>query len=174
MPRDVSPRPKRVVWRPGLVVAIPVTGGGWGVGQTADLMMPNVGYVALFAHRCESLDIPVPTLARESLIGLVATTRHAVSTGHWPLIDEARPVVATAEFPNERFAVEGYIGAKLYDPGVIEDFLGAYHGLHPWNGDFIEEDFLDQLLLPGRPRPREAILLSPTERIDYRRSRGLP
>ncbi len=174
MSQDLPSKAKRVRWRPGLVVTIPLKDGSWGIGQTGDLMMPNVGYVALFNERLNSLASVVPILTRRALISLLAVTRHSVSTGRWHVIDEGHPLVPKTEFPNEQFAATGYVGAKLYDSELVEDFLDAYYGLAPWNGDFLEEDYLDRFLLPGRPRPQTAILLSPVERAEYRHRRGLP
>ena len=171
--RQVEYRPgrRRVKWIPGLVFALPLADESWGVGQTADLMWPNVGYCALFSARIQTLDEGLPDLSRKSLVALLAVTRHGLALGYWPVLSTSAALFSKADFPNERLAATGYVGATMYDYGVADDLLSAYHGLIPWN-TWKDEDFLDTLLAPGVLRPATAHMLSPAERARYRASKG--
>src|ERR1051325_952117 len=165
-----TPRRRRVHWTPGLVVAVPLAGDTWGRGQTSELMWKNVGYLALFSHRLPSLDTSVPPIARSDAISLIAVDRHALASGRWPLVSSSAALFPKQEFPNERFATTGYIGATILDHGIAEDFLSAYHGLIPWNGPYADEAYLDRLLLAGCPRPATARILSAEQRLQYRKN----
>jgi hypothetical protein len=77
--------------------------------------------------------------------------------------------VTKREFPNERFAGTGYIGAKHYTVGILQKFLSAYHGLIPWNS-MEDESYFDTLLGPGIDRPANVVVLPPGERQKYRES----
>lgn len=74
----------------------------------------------------------------------------------------------TSEFPNERYANKGYVGAVNYDAGLLADFLSAFHGLLPWNV-MHDPAYYDGLLRPGLPRPQSVRILDERERENYRR-----
>ncbi|MDX2056721.1 MAG: hypothetical protein SFV24_02895, partial [Gemmatimonadales bacterium] len=121
-----------------------------------------------------AIDGVAPLVSRSRLVALLATDRHAVTSCSWPVIATGPALVAKEEFPNERLASVGYVGAKIYTPGILTNLLAACHGLVPWNGSYLEEDYLDGLLVPGASRPATAQVLTPVERAEYRRDRGLP
>ena len=169
-----TPGRRRVRWQPGLLFAVPLADDSWGLGQTSDLMMKNVGYVALFSHRLPSLNADRPSVRRSDAVALTAVDRHGVASGRWPVLESGVVLFPKNEFANERFAAQGYIGAILFDHGIAEDLLSAYHGLIPWNGPYLQEDYLDRLLLPNLKRPAAAKIISPEERRKFRQDRGLP
>ena len=168
---DYRPGRKRVKWIAGLVFAVPLEDRSWGVGQSAELMWPHWGHCALFSARLQRLDAPVPPLTKHDLVALLTVARHGLAQGYWPVIGTAPALFAKAEFPNERFAPSGYVGAVTYDYGLAEALLSAYHGIIPWN-TWKDERYLDTMLAPGVPRPRSAKLLSSAERASYRKSKG--
>jgi hypothetical protein len=130
--------------------------------------------VLISSLRIPHLDLDCPVPRRVEILSLIATWKNSLGNGAWPILCVAPPVVAKDEFPNEKFASVGYIGAKHYDEGLVADFLSAYAGLIPWNAQFRDEAYLDSLLAPGRVRPPSSCLLSPEERRAYRAGRGLP
>ena len=164
-------RKKRTRWAPGVVYAVPLTDGSYGVAQAVDAMMVNVIYVALFRSRLQSLPDASPSLSRSDVVALTATWRRDLENGDWPVLGSADLAVEKAEFPNERFASKGYIGAKHFDAELLAEFLSAYHGLLPWNVSY-EEDAYDQMLAPGICRPDSAIVLDPEARNAYRIAQG--
>ena len=168
---DYRPGRRRVKWVPGLVFAVPLTDHSWGVGQTAELMMPHWGYCALFSVRFPTLEAAIPRPNKKDLVALLAVARRGLASGYWPVIATAPPLFAKAEFPNERLAASGYIGAKMYDYGLGEALLSAFHGLTPWN-TYKEENYLDTMLAPGVARPASAKVLSAAERAAYRAAKG--
>jgi hypothetical protein len=162
---------KRAKWVPGLVVAVPLADGSWGVGQTAELMWPNIGYCALFSARIPQLEAPVPTFARTNLVALLAVDRYGVTSGEWPVLATGPALFPKADFGNERFRSAGYVGAVTYDHALAEDLLSAYHGLTPWN-TWHDEHYLDTMLAPGVGRPPTARVLSASERAKHLASDG--
>ncbi len=90
----------------------------------------------------------------------------------WVTLVVTEPVVEKAVFPNERFASKGYVGAKIYDAGIVSDFIAAFHGIEPWNVMYNEEYF-DELLAPGLERPATAVWLSADERAAYRKAHSV-
>jgi hypothetical protein len=165
---------KRVRWALGSIFAVPLEDGTYGCGQAIALMMPNIVYCALTSHRFQELPTRCPAVQRGDVISLLAVWRNSLGSGKWPIVCELSPIVEAADFPNEQFAASGYVGARHYDEGIAAAFLSAYFGLIPWNGDWIREWYLDDLLAPGIERPATAVLLSPKERHAYRVARGLP
>ena len=168
---DYRPGRRRVKWVPGLIFAVPLTDRSWGVGQTSELMMPHWGYCALFSERLPSLDAAVPRPTKKDLVALLAVARQGLASGYWPVIGTGPAVFGKAEFPNERLAASGYVGAQMYDYGLGEELLSAFHGLTPWN-TYKEEDYLDTMLAPGVARPAAAKVLSAAERAAYRAAKG--
>jgi immunity protein 26 of polymorphic toxin system len=157
---------KRVRWSPGAVYAVPLSDGSFGIAQAIDAMMVNVIYVALFAHRFAELPTTLPLLQRNHIVSLTATWRQHLNRGDWPYLEHAPLSVAKSSFPNERFARDGYVGAKHADAGILALFLSAYHGLVPWNVMY-RDDYYDQFLAPGVPRPTQAVILDHAARAAY-------
>ncbi len=151
-----------------MVFAVPLPDGSFGLAQAVDAMMVNVIYVALFSDRFPAVPGSVVTPRASSALSLTATWRQALNRGDWPSVGGAPLAFTKAEFPSERFAASGYVGAKHYDAGILAKFLAAYHGLLPWNVMF-DESFYDQLLLDGVKRPSTAVVLGTVERDAYRR-----
>jgi hypothetical protein len=164
MPR--SKGRKRILWAPGATYAVPLTDGSFGLAQAVDAMMENVIYVALFADRFSELPVGPPPLRRESIVSLTATWRQHLNRGDWPFLGQASLCVGKSAFPNERFARNGYVGAKHADAGLLAQFLSAYHGLLPWNAMYLE-DYYDKFLAPGVSRPANAVILDSAARTAY-------
>lgn len=160
---------RRSRWVPGTVYAVPLEDGSFGFAQAIDAMMVNVIYVVLFADHVSDFPMDPPPLERRRVVSLAATQRQQLNGGEWLRIGVVPPIAHKAEFPNERFARNGYVGATHYDAGVLADFLSAYHGLLPWNV-MHEEDYNDRLLAPGVRRPVSARVLDATSRAAYRKA----
>ncbi len=149
---------------------MPLTDGSFGIAQAGEAQGPfvNVIYVALFSDRYEHLPPQVPELKRDSAVSLTATWRQALNRGEWPSLGIAPELFKKSEFPNERYADKGYVGAKNYDAGLLAEFLSAVHGLLPWNV-MHDPAYYDTLLRPGLPRPQSVQILNERERERYRR-----
>ena len=149
-------RSKRIQWEHGDVFAVPLADGSFGVVQAVDQWTPEGGvYVAVTDQRAES----VPTVAvldpNVRVIALMAVIDNAFDRGWFPRIGPAEPLVCRADFPNERFAQSGYVGAKSYTGGIVVAFLSAWYGLTPWTG-YHDPEFFDKLLMSGVERPPHA------------------
>ena len=158
---------KRSRWAPGAVYAVPLADGSFGFAQAIDAMMDNVIYVALFDNRVHEAPSGPPVLDRQRVVSLAATWRQHLNRGDWAPLGVVAPVVRKSDFPNERFARAGYVGAKHYDAGILADFLSAYQGLLPWNVLY-DEGYYDHLLAPGVARPSTVRVLDGEARTAYR------
>ncbi len=158
---------KRTRWKEGMVFAVPIEDGRFCLAQAVSDYMPNVIYVSLFSNVYEEIPEQTPVLKNENIISLVATWKQNLNNGSWAKIGVAPVLVNQSQFPNEKFAQNGYVGAKNYDSGLLEDFLSAYHGITPWNVMF-KENYWESLLAPGVEVPSSAEILAPEEREKYR------
>jgi hypothetical protein len=166
----VSVKRKQSRWKPGTVYAVPLTDGSFGIAQAGETQgeFVNVIYVALFADRYMHLPNEVPPLKRDSAVSLWATWRQALNRGEWLSLGVAPEIFKKSEFPNERYAREGYVGASHSDAGLLAKFLSAFHGLLPWNV-MHDPAYYDRFLRPGLPRPSSVRILDESEREKYRR-----
>jgi hypothetical protein len=155
----------RARWEPGLVYAVPLSGGGYAVAQAIAAMMPNAVYVAVTSRVVDG-PTEVPDLREGEVVALPAVVRSTLK--EWVPRTVTPPIVAKAAFPNERFGASGYVGSTIYDAGLVAHFLHAFHGRAPWNS-MEDEAYFDRLLAPGVSRPKGAVVLSPLEREKYRR-----
>lgn len=159
---------KHLRYKPGMVYAVPLADGTFGLAQAGEAMWPNVIHVALYLDRYPDMPVGVPSLARENVVSLVATWKKDLNKGAWLPLGIAAQAAARHEFPNEALAQQGYIAAKHYDAGILAEFLSAFHGLLPWNVMF-DPAYYDKLLAPGAPRSDKIRMLSDADRTAYRR-----
>lgn len=163
---------KQSRYKVGMVYAVPLVDGSFGLAQAGEAMMANVIYVALFSDRYKQLPENIPELTHSNLVSLTATWKQALNRGVWLSLAVAKEEISRDRFPDEQYKDEGYTGASLYDAGILSEFLSAYHGLLPWNVMY-EADYYDQLLLAGVARPATAIVLDDDSRMLYRQHHGM-
>jgi|TARA_R100000455_G_C6243530_1_gene101814 hypothetical protein len=161
-------QPKRTRYKPGMVYAVPLTDGSYGLAQAGEAMFPTVIYVALFLARFDAPPSEPPKLHSSGLISLTATWRKNLNNGQWLPLGLAEITPSLLEHPTEDLAAAGYVGAKHYDAGLLSEFLSACHGALPWNV-MHDPKYYERLLLPGSGRPEKAVVLGEAERTAYRR-----
>jgi len=159
---------KHLRYKPGMVYAVPLVDGTFGLAQAGEAMLPNVIYVALYLDRYPDVPAGVPSMQRENIVSLVATWKKNLNKGAWLPLGIATQAAARHEFPNEAVADQGYVAAKHYDAGILAEFLSAFHGLLPWNVMF-DPAYYDRLLAPGAARSDKIRMLNETDRVAYRR-----
>ncbi len=159
---------KPLRYKPGMVYAVPLADGTFGVAQAGEAMWPNIIYVALYLDRHPDVPAGIPSLQRENVVSLVATWKKSLNKGAWLPLGITTQAVARHEFPNEAVAGVGYVGAKHYDAGILAEFLSACHGLLPWNV-MADPTYYDRLLAPGITRPDRTRMLDDADRVAYRR-----
>jgi immunity protein 26 of polymorphic toxin system len=161
---------KKTRWKPGMVFAIPVDVGKFGIAQAIDSMMENVIYIAVFSDLYDEIPEEIEFLDKENVISLHATWKQDLNNGTWAKVGILPSVASKSDFPNEEFASSGYVGAKHSSAGIFNDFLAAYHGVAPWNV-MTDENYWDSYLNAGKSRPDKVILLTEDQRKEYRNSR---
>ena len=60
--------------------------------------------------------------------------------------------------PHSDLESREFVGAKIIGSGIMQKFLDAYFGLIAWD-KWQDPNYLDKLLLPGVPRPANAVLV---------------
>jgi hypothetical protein len=145
----VSGRKKRRVV--GDVFLVPLKDGTLTAGQILDNPMRNVFSCSFYDERIGSVET-APELHAKSLIALLAVTRHVLDDGRWIVVSHSPPRVEQSKWPNERYRNAGWVGAKIYDAELVQDFLNAYFGLSFWD-DYHDPNYLDGLLLDPTNKP---------------------
>ena len=155
-------------YKPGMVYAVPLGDGSFGVAQAGVPMFPTVIYVALFLDRFETVPATPPALEQSKLVSLTATWRKNLNKGEWVPLGVSELTPGLLNHPAEALAAGGYVGAKHYDAGLLSEFLSACHGVLPWNVMY-DPAYYEKLLVSGAARPAKAVILGEEERTAYRR-----
>lgn len=147
---------KRQRWSPGAIFLIRQSDALWTVGQVLDRMMPNVASCAFYDSRVPTGEVPHLPLPPNSLVAVASVTRNRLDSGDWKVIGRAPINVDRSLWPNERFRQVGWIGAKVHDAAIIEEFLEALHGLVPWD-NWKDPNYLDKFLISPDKKPANLV-----------------
>ena len=149
---------KKVIWRVGDVFAVPLMNGLSSIGQIIDLQTPNIIRCAYYSEIFSLKDFEEKSFCESAnLIALLASTREQVDFGIWKIIGKKNIDVKGFTLPNEQFRAKGWVGAKIYDAGIVEEFLNAYFGLCVWD-DWADPYYLDNLLINKSKKPASLLL----------------
>jgi len=150
-------RQKKQVWKEGDVFFVPLKDKSWGVGQVIDLMMPNVIRCLFFELKFQNIPdaIDVSDLIGHE-ISCVAVTREQIDYGVWKVGQNLPIEIERSSLPNEQFRRTGWVGSKIYDAALAEDFLDSFFGLLPWD-DWYDPNFLDEFLLSSNKKPKNLL-----------------
>jgi hypothetical protein len=147
---------KKISWQSGDVFSVKLKDGTYAIGQILDLQMNNVVRCAFFDERNKNQQKANMSCNINNLISLVATTREQLDFGIWKISGNKKIEIPVSNYPNEKFRNNGWIGAKVYDAAVIEEFLDAFYTLVPWD-DWADPNYLDKLLLDKTKKPNKLI-----------------
>lgn len=149
---------KKQKWSDGDIFIIPLEDGSFSVGQILDTQMTNVVRCALFSSRINDFsDLTEQHFAKEKLISLVAASKEQLDYDVWKVVSKSNQCVPINEYPNEQFRSKGWVGSKIYDASIVEEFLNAFHKLVPWD-DWADPNYLDALLIDEGLKPEGLIL----------------
>ena len=152
---------KKIEWRQNDLFAIPFLDKAFGIGQILDLQMKNIVRIALYRNKIVTLkDVEIEPLSnRENLISLVATTREQLDYGVWHIFANKDHWIQMPDFPNEQYRENGWIGSKIYDATIMEDFINAFHGLAFWD-DWADPLYFDKMLISTSKKPSNLLFKS--------------
>jgi len=151
-------RRKKQCWSVGDIFSIQGRNGNWSIGQILDRMLPNVVTCAFYALWYSGNTHPEKIeLVPDHLISCVSVSCEQLDYGKWKVIGHQQPAVGRDDWPNEKLRDSGWVGAKIYDAGIIEEFLDAFYGLVPWD-DWHDPNYLDQLLVSPEKKPKLCFL----------------
>jgi hypothetical protein len=139
-------RKRKVTWEFGVVFAVPLPDGTFGVGQAIAAMMANVSYCAFTRLRVGEIGGGVPSLLSTDVVSRVPVTREQLDYAAWPILGVAPLCCAKSDFAAEDYANRGYVGATIYDAALAEDFLAAFHAFAAWD-DWHQPDYLNRWLV---------------------------
>ncbi|MBN2287339.1 MAG: hypothetical protein JXI43_12885 [Tissierellales bacterium] len=154
-------RRKRIIWDNGSIFGVPLVDGSFGLVQAIDHWMPHWIYSVITSIRINTIDDILPKLSKKNIISLLAIEDDVFDFGGWPLISMQKPLKKRKDFPNEKYKSKGYVGAKSYTRGIIEEFISAFHLLSPWDV-YKEPDYFDRLLVSNKLKPEGVLLSKPT------------
>ena len=85
-------------------------------------------------------------------------SKEQLDFGVWRIIGGFEICVDNEMFPNEEYRKADWVGAKIYDASLVEDFLNAYHKIIPWD-DWADPNYLDKFLLDLDKKPKDLWLI---------------
>jgi len=149
---------KKINWQNGDVFFVKLKDGTYTTGQILDLQMKNVVRCAFFDERIINQQEANVSCNVKNLISILATTREQLDFGIWKILGNKKIEILIDEYPNEQFRNNDWIGAKVYDAAVVEEFLDAFYALIPWD-DWADPNYLDKLLLDKTKKPNKLIFI---------------
>jgi len=141
---------------PGDIFGVPLPDGTMAIGQVLARerdALNSVGCV-FFAS------IATPSQAMSGKfepVAILLVTPDLLNRGVWPILAKGEVSIPPEKRPYERFRANSWIGVIVTGSGIAQEFLGAYHGLCPWD-DWHDPNYLDTLLLPNVERPKHVVL----------------
>lgn len=149
---------KKINWQNGDVFFVKLKDGTYTIGQILDLQMKNVVRCAFFDERIINQQEANVSCNVKNLISILATTREQLDFGIWKILGNKKIEILIDQYPNEQFRNNDWIGAKVYDAAVVEEFLDAFYALIPWD-DWADPNYLDKLLLDKTKKPNKLIFI---------------
>ena len=102
--------------------------------------------------RTHTVQSEIPKFTFDNVISCIAVSREQIDYGVWRILGYTDIICDKNMFKNEGFASNGYVGAKVYDAALAEDFLSAFHAIIPWD-DWFDPNYLDALLISKQKKP---------------------
>jgi len=148
---------KRIKCESGDVFTVVLKNGEKCFGQILDFQMTNIIRVAFFdGVFAAEVNIEPDIIIKMKVFSMIATDKHFMTAGEWPIIGSAPVLVKETDFPNEEFRAKEWVGSVHYSATLVEEFLNAYYGLTPWD-DYFDPNYLDKFLLNPNDKPHKLI-----------------
>jgi len=145
-------------WKMGDIFAIRQSDGEFTTGQVIDIMMPNVITCGFFESRSKSIDsISISDIAPQSAIACISCTREQLDFGAWNILGHRTPLLDKRLCANEQYRAKRWIGAKIYDAAIVEDFLEAFFCLLPWD-KYFDPKYFDKMLISPEKKAAAAFI----------------
>lgn len=143
----------------GDIFFIPTSAGDFILGQVIALEKRGMLCIScgLFDQRVsESIDGRQLSLDETKCFSTLLVTPPSFKGDRWPVVQNQKLVIPKKYFPYEKELSKGGIGSKMYDPGIVENFVAAFYGLKPWDMYF-KPDYFDDLLIFPNKKPAKLI-----------------
>ena len=152
-------------WQIGDVFTVPQTDGKHSLGQVVGQEREALNSVvcAFFDLRgeCTESDWAPQLLRRKDVIALLFVTRDLLDRGRWRVVGWREPSKLGQDGIVDEARSNRYIGVEIRGSGIVEKFLNAFYGLHPWDA-WHNPRYLDRLLIdPSRKPPDSRLIFKP-------------
>lgn len=160
-------RPKPQKWQVGDIFSIRLSDNTFVFGQ----ILPKGDYsniCALFLLRKNDQDYStdfarfIDELKQTKILTVLGVSMNFFNNGTYKIIGHTIPLVDQSMRLHKNTS---------YGSGVLKDLAEVYFGLKPWN-ILYRENYYDGLLMDGLVRPNNTIVLTPDERLKYRKQLG--
>lgn len=153
-------RRKRQKWKDGDLFLVPLADSGRVLGQALFSPGPLYSVLCAFTLRRTAPEWNLTQPKMEEVVAIQFVTCVALDfhdVGYWAVVGHApvldfRPAVDLEEHQARRF-----IGTKVFDAGILMDFLDACFALAPWD-PYLDPEFFDKLLLSPDRKPSNLVL----------------
>jgi hypothetical protein len=149
---------KRIKSHVGDLFAVELANKAWGLGHIVVGGGADTCYVlfAKYAASVEELRAALDEAMRDP-IGVVVSNDTEIRRGTWPLVGHRVPDYPDISFPKLGMGE----GTEWYSPGVLPEFIEAYHGLRLWDewpriAPWYRDILLSHLPIPPTARFRSA------------------
>jgi hypothetical protein len=149
---------KKQKWELGDLFTLPLKDGTFCMGQVLNIQMKNVVCCALFDIKLtkDDIDNVAFEFTKGDIISVVATSKEQIDFGVWKVVGNQLCLVPIEEQPNEEFRSKGWVGAKISDASIIEEFCDAFYALVPWD-DWGDPNYLDKFLISPLKKPNNLL-----------------
>lgn len=141
----------------GDVFTIRLTDGSILLGQVLDFQLKHIIRCAFFNERFQEIEQIGEYICKENnVIALLSVTKEYFISRKWKIIGNKPIDIFVENYSNERFRNSGWVGAKIYNASIIEDFLNAFYTLSPWD-IYYNTEYFDDLLYDKKLKPMNLI-----------------
>lgn len=74
----------------------------------------------------------------------------------WAIIGYQKLAIPKKFFPYEKEQKKGGVGAKIFDQGIVKNFVDAFYCFKPWDM-YYRADYFDAMLLDKSKKPKNLI-----------------
>ncbi len=107
----------------------------------------------LFDQRVSSQNASVElNLDFKKCFSTLLVTPKSFDKDKWIIIGNQKLVIPKRLFPYEKEQKKGGVGAKIFDPGIVKNFVNAFYSFKPWDM-YYRADYFDAMLLNDSKKP---------------------
>jgi len=143
----------------GVIFGIEIEPDRFSIGQILaehkkGLMALSVALSRQVAVKKSSIE--VLDFCAKDCVALVISTTDLFENSHINKGPKRKIAISRKQYPYHKEMKGDGIGVKMYQPGILVDFLRAYHGIIPWNS-YHDPKYFDRLLVSPEAKPNNLV-----------------